>query len=358
MLQALWIRTFWIDALNRDANGRNLFRIVLFESAAQGTARAPDAAEGTTGMIPHYFLYEEAAAKVEPSFLHIEPIPVRSSRHNWTIRTHAHPGHHQVLVISKGGGAIDVEGERWDLKPPALVIIPALTIHAIRFKPDTDGYVITVAPPFLQSALDDDPELVDGFHLPARFLPHQIGDDIDLVGMAASLEHEFVWSAPGRRAAIKAYLQLLAVAVRRLREQERARPLALARDADTVMRFRELVEQHYRDHTPLDLYARKLGVTTARLNACCRVTTGRSSLELIHDRLLTEAKRNLLYSDMSVNEIGAILGYEDPAYFNRFFSRNVGIPPGRFRESLLPGTTRATRNGMSAPPAGVVKSRA
>lgn len=87
------------------------------------------------------------------------------------------------------------------------MIIPALTIHAIRFKPGTDGYVVTVTPPFLQSALDDDPEPVGGFRLPARFLPEQIGSDIDLIGLFAALEHEFVWFAPGRRAAIKAYLR-------------------------------------------------------------------------------------------------------------------------------------------------------
>ena len=176
--------------------------------------------------------------------------------------------------------------------------------------------------------------------MPVRFLPQQIGDDIDLVGLFASLEHEFVWSAPGRRTAIKAYLELLAVAVRRLLERERARPVSTARDADTVMRFRELVEKHYRNHPPLDFYARKLGVTTARLNACCRVTTGKSSLALINDRLLTEAKRNLVYSDMTINEIGAGLGYTDPGYFNRFFSRNVGLSPGRFRDSLLADESR------------------
>jgi AraC family transcriptional activator of pobA len=287
-----------------------------------------------TAVIPHYFLYEEKAPEVEPSFLHIEPIPIRSGRHNWTIRTHTHPDHHQILVISKGGGAIDVEGATWEVAPPALVIIPALTIHAIRFKPGTDGYVITIAPSFLQSALDDDPDLVDSFRTPTRFLSKQIGDDIDLTALFASLEHEFVWSAPGRRTAIKAYLQLLAVAVRRLLDQELARPISTTRDADTVIRFREMVEKHYRHHPPLEFYARKLGVTTARLNASCRVTAGKSSLALIKERLITEAKRNLLYSDMTVNEIGAALGYSDPAYFNRFFSRNVGLSPGRFRLSL------------------------
>jgi AraC family transcriptional regulator, transcriptional activator of pobA len=112
------------------------------------------------------------------------------------------------------------------------------------------------------------------------------------------------------------------------------------RDADTVMRFRELVARHYRSHAQLDFYASKLGVTAARLNACCRVTTDKSSLAPINDRLLTEAKHNLLYSDMTVNEIGVALGYADPAHFNRFFSRNAGLSPGRFRDRLLPGETR------------------
>jgi AraC family transcriptional activator of pobA len=287
-------------------------------------------------MIPHYFLYEETASEIEPSFLHIEPIPVRSGRHNWTIRTHAHPDHHQILAISKGGGTIEIEGEDWDLTPPALVVVPALTIHAIRFKRDTNGYVITVAPPFLHSALDGDAELLDGFRTPSRFLAEHLGEDIDLVGLFAALEHEFVWAAPGRRAAVKAYLQLIAVAIARLLGQERARPVSTAREAETVMRFRELLEKHYRRHPPLSFFARSLGVTTARLNACCRATTGKSSLTLINDRLLTEAKRNLLYSDLTVSEIAASLGYGDPAYFNRFFSRGAGMSPGRFRDSALP----------------------
>lgn len=286
-------------------------------------------------MIPHYFLYEEPASDIEPSFLHVEPIPVRSSRHDWTIRPHSHPDHHQILVLNRGGGAIEIEGEDWDLSPTALVVVPALTVHGFRFKRDTNGYVITVAPSFLRSACDADSDLLDGFLGPSRFLQDQLGDDIDLVEIFASLEREFVWAAPGRRAAIKAYLQLIAVAVCRLRGKDRPHPFASSKDADTVMRFRELIERSYRKHPSLASFARTLGVTTARLNACCRTMTGKSPLALINDRILIEAKRNLLYSDMTVAEIGLSLGYTDPAYFNRFFARGVGLSPGRFRDNAL-----------------------
>jgi len=288
-------------------------------------------------MIPHYFLYEEATAEIDPTFLHIEPIPVRSGRHNWTIRTHSHPDHHQIMVVSKGGGAILVEEASWDLSPPSLVIVPALTVHSIRFRPSTDGYVITVTPSFLEAALDHDPQLLECFHFPVQFRPDQIGERADVVGLLASVEREYVWSAPGRRSAIKAYLQLLAVIVRRLLEEERARPIISVRQTETIRRFREMIERNFRHHRPLDFYARQLGVTTAQLNACCRNSTGKSSLEVINDRIIAEAKRALLFSDLAVNEIGASLGYGDPAYFNRFFSRRVGMSPGRYRdEAALP----------------------
>jgi AraC family transcriptional regulator, transcriptional activator of pobA len=287
-------------------------------------------------MIPHYFLYEETVSEIDPSFLHVEPIPVRSSRHNWTIRPHSHPDHHQILILHEGGGAIEIEGEQWDLSPTALVVVPALTVHAFRFKSDTNGYVITIAPSFLSSALDGDRDLLDGFLGPSRFLQDQLGDDIDLLEIFASLEREFVWAAPGRRAAIKAYLQLIGVTVCRLLGRDRQPPLSKTRDAETVIRFRELIEQSYREHPPLEFFAHHLGVTTARLNASCRAMTGKSSLALINDRILIEAKRNLLYSDMTIGEIALSLGYADPGYFNRFFARSVGVSPGRFRDEASP----------------------
>ena len=50
---------------------------------------------------------------------------------------------------------------------------------------------------------------------------------------------------------------------------------------------------------------------------------------------MTEAKRCLIYTAMSVAEIGYALGFDDPAYFSRFFSKRTGLPPGRLRPERL-----------------------
>ena len=73
-------------------------------------------------------------------------------------------------------------------------------------------------------------------------------------------------------------------------------------------------------------------MTAAHLNALCRQTVGKSALELIHERMILEAKRNLVYTSMSISEVSYAIGFSDPAYFTRFFKRQVGLSPKEFRK--------------------------
>ncbi|MNF13714.1 Transcriptional activator NphR [compost metagenome] len=54
---------------------------------------------------------------------------------------------------------------------------------------------------------------------------------------------------------------------------------------------------------------------------------------MLHQRLLLEANRNLIYTSLTVNQISELLGFSEPAYFTRFFKRLTGITPGAFRRS-------------------------
>jgi AraC family 4-hydroxyphenylacetate 3-monooxygenase operon regulatory protein len=71
----------------------------------------------------------------------------------------------------------------------------------------------------------------------------------------------------------------------------------------------------------------------ARLNDICRRIAGLPSKRLVFDRLMQEAKRLRLFTGSSVNEICYQLGFKDPAYFSRFFTRNAGVTPGEYRVS-------------------------
>src|SRR6266702_3929526 len=106
--------------------------------------------------IPRYFLYGEAPSEVELFFLHVEAIPARSGPHDWTIRAHAHPDHHQILLMSQGGGTLRLDENTLTFEAPALFVVPALAVHAIEFHPNSDGFVITVSTSFLRAAAEED----------------------------------------------------------------------------------------------------------------------------------------------------------------------------------------------------------
>ena len=54
-------------------------------------------------------------------------------------------------------------------------------------------------------------------------------------------------------------------------------------------------------------------------------------MQLVHARIVLEAKRQLRYTSVAVSEIAYALGFDDPAYFTRFFSRRTGLSPRAFR---------------------------
>jgi len=294
-------------------------------------------------LIPRYFLYGDAEEDTERDFLHSEAIATRSGANNWIIRPHAHPAHAQILFVSQGGGELNVEGVSYPVHIPSLLVIPAGMVHEIRFHPGTNGIVITAAAAYVAWAARDDKRLVAQTLEPGAFaLDPSAAETRRLHETFEHLGAEFVWPAPGRRPAILADFLHILVAIMRLR-QDQQRPLPsdkrYHRDYDLVMRFRELIEENFRTEKRLAFFAGRMGVTPARLNAACRSIAGNSAARLLHERLMIEAKRYLLYTGMSVNEVGHTLGFEDPAYFNRFFAERAGCPPGAFRETAREAKT-------------------
>ena len=290
--------------------------------------------------IPRYFLYGEAPSEVELFFLHVEAIPVRSGPHDWTIRAHAHPDHHQILLMSQGGGTLHLDENVLTFEAPALFVVPALAVHAIEFHPNSDGFVITVSTSFLQAAIEDDEDLAAAFARRSRYVYNDLDPASRFLDAFQSLAREFVWSAPGRRTAIKAHFQRILVGLARLQNDAASGDGHWHhRDTEIVARYRELIERDFRQQPPLAGFAALLGVTTARLNQACRAVIGKSALTLLHDRIVIEAKRSLLYTGMTVAEIAWSVGFSDPAYFNRFFSRRTGGSPGAFRSVTGRGGT-------------------
>ncbi|HVO47205.1 MAG TPA: helix-turn-helix domain-containing protein [Steroidobacteraceae bacterium] len=286
--------------------------------------------------IPRFFLYGEPPRDADEGFLHVETIADRSRINDWVIRPHAHRDLHQLLVIFNGGGTMRAEAQEFRFQAPALLLVPAGVVHGFRFDTDTQGYVVTLAETLLRdlaraersfrslfgmanhAGLEADP-------VPAR----------ELADILPKLRRELVWSAPASAVAATARLTtVLVIALRALHQPPGPASPAGGLRAALVARLREKIETHLREGWSVAQYAAALNITPARLRAACVDVAGKSPVRIVEDRLLLEARRNLLYTNMTVAQIAWHLGFADPAYFSRWFSRHAQESPAAYRRRM------------------------
>ena len=280
--------------------------------------------------IPVFKLYGEGHEWRTPDLLHCESIPARSRLHDWEIREHRHADLAQILYLRKGSVRIDIEGEHNEIAKPAIQIVPPLCVHGFRFSHDVDGFVITLAAPlvtWLQEQIDTPRPVL---HYPAC---HLAGSDKRYLDMLCSaIDHEYANPAPARDLLLRSLVSALVVWTGRKEAGALGEEQRLERGQAHLKAFSKLVEKHYREHLAIADYASQLGVTPVHLNAVCQRLVGQSTLSIVHQRLLLEAKRNLVYTSLNVSQIADLLGFSEPAYFTRFFKRLTGSAPNAFRQ--------------------------
>lgn len=106
-------------------------------------------------------------------------------------------------------------------------------------------------------------------------------------------------------------------------------------DLDYTLLFRDLLETNFTKLKAVNDYSSQLFISEKRLGQATSKILGKTPKEIINERILLEAKRFLVYSHRTIKEIGQDLGFEDPAYFVRYFKKNSETTPVEFREKYL-----------------------
>jgi len=96
----------------------------------------------------------------------------------------------------------------------------------------------------------------------------------------------------------------------------------------------------FRDNWPVDLYVEMLATTSHLLDLAAHAVLGSGVKRVASERRLLEAKRLLLFTVRTVEDIAYEIGFDDPAYFSRFFRGRVGEAPAAWRRKQLHGADR------------------
>lgn len=290
--------------------------------------------------VPKVRLYVESPERQESWFVNVGHVTEGGRRRT---APHAHPAYGQVIFVRIGRGVMNLEGASVPFEAPCALLLPNECVHGLEYEIDVDRWVVTIEDTYLAQINAKLPEFIQLWTEPRVIsLSYSAEAPEDVYSLIRRLEHEIRSKALGHVVGTEALLtSLLLRLVRGIRLDQIDKEGATRNAIRLADRFRELIHQHFRENLRLQNYASMMAVSPAQLRAACVAATGLSPTKLIHARLIIEAKRNLIFGDMSIEQIAYGLGFVDTAYFTRFFRKEVGQSPSQFRSAAREQTQHA-----------------
>jgi AraC family transcriptional activator of pobA len=291
----------------------------------------------TVTALPLFHLYGDPPDDSAFDFIHVETIASRSSQHDWLIRAHRHRNLLQILLVEQGSGEMTFEAATLLFEAPAAILVAPTIAHGFRFRPQvTDGFVVSFTEDVAAALGERSGEALKRLKALAAepVIPLSHASEIArLSRLCADLHEESFLAREGYRLAMRGLLALIAIEVARLAASRARTGAVTLQPADsTVEALCRLVEEHFRNERLISFYADKLAITPDRLNDHVKRVSGITAGHLIRQRVLTEAKRALVFTAQPINEISYDLGFADPSHFARFFRKQTGTTPQAFRE--------------------------
>jgi AraC family transcriptional regulator, transcriptional activator of pobA len=249
----------------------------------------------------------------------------------------SHPHKHDfylTLLITRGSGFHEIDFERYEVQPGAVFFMQPGQTHYWEFSPDVEGMLFFHSLAYYQWQFPNSQLTNFPFYFSRRNKPFlQLSDsETEVISRQFSeILTEFCSDLPYRYPKIGSLLHSLYIDLSRKYAVEAAQKVIHFQPyANRFKVFEELLNRDFKSEKAATYYASQLHITTKHLNRICKEITGKTSTEVITERVLLEAKRLLSGGSKNLNEIARELGYEEYAYFSRLFKQYCGESPRVF----------------------------
>lgn len=241
-----------------------------------------------------------------------------------------------ILFVTQGRGTCMIDFVTYEVKPFTAFFLTPGQMHSWELSDDAKGFVIFFTLTFYkmqkgEKNITDFPFFNILNNPCCLHLNEQ--NDASIIVTFQEMIRENSMNQYGRDDILRNCLDILLIRLSRYHQQNRI-PRQTLMLISQIRRLESLIDKHFRElKLPRD-YADRMNVTPKHLNDICKRALNKTISDLIHERLVLEAKRMLVYTDMTIKQVALNLEFNDRSYFIRFFKKRMGITPERFRRSL------------------------
>ncbi len=263
------------------------------------------------------------------------------AKHSDKISTPHKHDFYLVVIITRGVGVHEVDFRSYDVKAGSVFMLGPGATHNWELSQDIEGYIFFHTREFFDvkfggRKVDDFPFYFSVQNSPVVYLGKK--ECIELVYYFKAIFKEYSDKNLMKWQKIAALVDLVYIQISRTYAGEAW--IESKANMGYALKMRELevmINQHFLVEKSPSVYAGKMNMSSKHLNRIIKSLVNKTVTDIIADRVLLEAKRMLIHSDIRIAELADKLGYEDCSYFSRLFKRRCGLSPKEFREGYNRG---------------------
>ncbi|MFY4760805.1 helix-turn-helix domain-containing protein [Aliarcobacter butzleri] len=230
-----------------------------------------------------------------------------------------------IMILCLTGGSIrKVAQYEYNIKEYSLQLIPCGAIHSFHdIYEDTKYYTILFEKNFCSE--------IDILNFHNEHFDH-VDLDLEVFDKIKKLYEEIEYELVNDQKYSITYVRNVLIQILIILKREKLKKETKKSRADLICRqFLSLVEIHFNLKRTISCYSKLMGLSSKHLSETLKKELGKSALHFIHERILKEAKYLLIFTDKSISIISNDLNFQNISQFTRFFKRNTGISPKKYR---------------------------
>lgn len=265
-----------------------------------------------------------------------------TNRHFNVTYPHRHD-FYEVLYLSNGSGLYSIDNINYCIQPPCIFFLSPGQTHSLELSSDINGYIFLFTAefylmnqtnknkllefPFFYSVTQNNPPLILSDEEDNNFIQSLFIRGCKEILKQEACSEDFIRST----------LELLLLTCNQLYPPELA-TIQKGKGQIMVKNFLKLIEENYQNNLSVNEYARMLAVSPNHLTQLVKQIVGKTSIELLQEKLIIEAKRLLVHTNLTVTEIADKLNFDDQSYFTKYFKKRTSMTPIDFRKKSLKST--------------------
>lgn len=261
---------------------------------------------------------------------------------NHLAKNHGHlqkPHRHNFyvsLLFTKGSGTHTIDFTTYSIEPGSVFMLAPGQMHSWDLSKDIDGYVLFHTQDFLdvyflRNSVREYP-VFSTLYGSCSFVCDAIQSKV-IEDVFVQMLTEITTSQWKEHLMLVNWISIFYISCNRIiLNGEQYRQTVNNVYYNHFVEFENLVQLYFRQDKYAQQYADRLNITQKHLNRICRTLINKTTTQIILERLILEAKRELIYSEKNLAQIALDLGYEDYSYFSKVFKKQEGITPKEFQK--------------------------